>query len=208
MTKQKILYQGAEAKIIKKNYHEKTVVEKKRVSKKYRIKEIDQKLISHRTLEESKLINTSRKTGISVPIIYDINLFDGIITMEYIDGKKIKELISFFDEKKREYICKKIGENIAKLHLNDIIHGDLTTSNMILSDDRIYFIDFGLGFISSELEDKGVDLHVLMEAFNSTHSEYSDCFTNVLKGYSNIMGKKSEEVKKKIDEIIKRGRYR
>ena len=207
MNKQKIIYQGAEAKIIQKNFHGKTVVEKKRVSKKYRIKKIDKMLISRRTREESKLIIEARKSGVSVPLIYDINLFDGIIIMDYIKGKKIKNLLSSLDKQKRKMLCRKIGENIARLHSNDVIHGDLTTSNMIHSDNQIFFIDFGLGFISPEAEDKGVDLHVLMEAFESTHSEYPDCFNNVLKGYSKIMIH-SEKVVKKIDEIVKRGRYR
>jgi Kae1-associated kinase Bud32 len=208
VTEKTVLYQGAEAHIIKSTFHDKAVVEKKRISKKYRIKEIDQMLISHRTREEAKLIIESRKTGISVPLIYDINLFDGIITMEYIPGEKIKKILSSLDEKERINLCKKIGKNIAKMHLNDIIHGDLTTSNMIFYDDKIFFIDFGLGCKSVEAEDKGVDLHVLMEAFESTHSEFPDCFQNVLKGYKSLMKERSKEVIDKIDDIIRRGRYR
>lgn len=208
MTKKNIIYQGAEAHIIKSKFHNKNVVEKKRVSKKYRIREIDEMLISHRTSEEAKLMSQARQVGVSVPIIYDINLFDGIITMEYIPGEKIKNIISFLNSNEQVNLCKKIGENAARLHLNDIIHGDLTTSNMILSNNNIYFIDFGLGCKSIEVEDKGVDLHVLMEAFESTHSEFPDCFKHVLNGYTCLMKEKSRIVIKKIDEIIKRGRYR
>lgn len=208
MNKKQILYQGAEAQIIKSKLFNKTIVEKKRLSKKYRIKEIDEMLISHRTREEAKLLIDARKTGVAVPIIYDIDLFKGIITMEYIHGEKIKKIIPVLSKKKRIDLCKKIGLNIAKLHINDIIHGDLTTSNMILSDDQIYFIDFGLGCKSVEVEDKGVDLHVLMEAFESTHSKYPDCFQNVLKGYKCLMKDKSKQVVSKIEDIIKRGRYR
>ncbi len=208
MTEKTILYQGAEAHIIKSTYHNITVVEKKRISKKYRIKEIDQILISHRSREEAKLILESRKTGVNVPIIYDINLFKGVITMEYIPGEKIKKILGRLNEKERINLCKRIGKNIARLHLNNIIHGDLTTSNMILYNDKIFFIDFGLGCKSVESEDKGVDLHVLMEAFESTHSEFPDCFQNVLKGYKDLMKDKSKEVIDKIDDIIKRGRYR
>ena len=78
---------------------------------------------------------------------------------------------------------------------------------MILIDEKIHFIDFGLGEINCEIEAKGVDLHVLMEAIESTHSKYSNCFEYVLEGY-----KKDKKMQiiviKKIEDIVKRGRYR
>jgi Kae1-associated kinase Bud32 len=79
---------------------------------------------------------------------------------------------------------------------------------MILMDDKIHFIDFGLGEKNSEIEAKGVDLHVLMEAIESTHSQYSNCFDYVLEGYKNELKDNANLVIKKIEEIVKRGRYR
>jgi len=184
------------------------VVQKKRVQKAYRIKDIDDRLISFRTKEEVKLITGARLQGVSVPIIYDVDLEDGIITMEYIEGKRVKDILNELREGERARICKKIGVNIAKLHNNDIIHGDLTTSNMILFDDRIFFIDFGLGEKNDEMESKGVDLHVLMEAIESTHSRHADCFDYVLDGYKKELKEDADLVVKKIEEIVKRGRYR
>ena len=208
MTKEKIIYQGAEAKICKSKYMDYDVVEKRRISKSYRIKEIDKQLISSRTREEAKLMIEARKYGVSVPIIYDIDLEKGIITMDYIKGNRVKDILNSLKEEERASICKKIGENIAKMHNNDIIHGDITTSNMILMDDMIHFIDFGLGEKNSEIEAKGVDLHVLMEAINSTHSKYSKCFDYVLDGYKKELKNDANLVIRKIDEIVKRGRYR
>jgi Kae1-associated kinase Bud32 len=208
VTKEKIIYQGAEAKICKSKYMNYDVVEKRRISKSYRIKEIDKQLISSRTREEAKLMIEARKYGVSVPIIYDVNLEKGIITMDYIKGNRIKDILNNLNEEERAIICKKIGENIARLHNNDIIHGDITTSNMILLDDMIHFIDFGLGEKNSEIEAKGVDLHVLMEAINSTHSKYSNCFDYVLDGYKKELKNDANLVIRKIDEIVKRGRYR
>ena len=98
--------------------------------------------------------------------------------------------------------------SIGRLHRHNIIHGDITTSNMIIDDDRIHFIDFGLGCINDENEAKGVDLHVLMEAFNSTHSSHPDCFGYVLEGYKKEYPSHAQAVIKKIDDIVKRGRYR
>lgn len=203
-----VIYQGAEAKICLSKYMGYKVVEKRRLKKKYRIKNIDDKLISSRTKGETKLISDSRKQGVSVPIIYDVDLDQGIITMEYIEGERIKDIFNDLTEKDRISICRLIGESIARLHNADIIHGDITTSNMILYCERIYFIDFGLGEISNEIETKGVDLHVLMEAIESTHSKYSNYFKYVLEGYKKELKDDADLIIKKIDEIVKRGRYR
>ena len=105
-------------------------------------------------------------------------------------------------------LCEKIGTSIACLHNNDIIHGDITTSNILIDSEKITFIDFGLGEKNSEVESKGVDLHVLMEAIESTHSQYSQCFKYVLDGYKKEYKKNAKTVISKIDEIVKRGRYR
>ena len=107
-------------------------------------------------------------------------------------------------------MSKHIGELIGRLHLNDIVHGDLTTSNMILtSSGKVVFVDFGLGEKTVELEQKGVDLHLLKRVFQSTHFSYlEECFNAVLEGYSKIVGKeKLKKVLVKIREIESRGRY-
>ena len=208
MIKKDIIYKGAEAEICVSKYMNYNVVEKRRVHKSYRIDYIDEKLISSRTREEAKLMIEARNKGVSVPIIYDVDLVNGIITMEYLKGKRVKDILNNLSEKKRQTLCKKIGESIARFHNNDIIHGDITTSNMILLDDKVHFIDFGLGEKNSEIESKGVDLHVLMEALESTHSKYSDCFKYVLEGYKKELKDDANQVIKKIDDIVKRGRYR
>jgi TP53 regulating kinase-like protein len=208
VTKDIILYQGAEAKICKTEYMGFDVVQKRRINKSYRIKNIDDRLISYRTKEEAKLMMEARNYGVSVPTIFDVDLEKGIITMDYLNGKRIKDILNDLNEEERARICKKIGENIAKFHNNDIIHGDITTSNMILLDDKIHFIDFGLGEKNSEIETKGVDLHVLMEAIESTHSKYSNCFNYVLEGYKKELKEDANLVIRKIEEIVKRGRYR
>ena len=208
MTKDTIIYQGAEAKICKTEYMGFDVVQKRRLKKSYRIKNIDERLISYRTKEEAKLMMEARNYGVSIPTIYDVDLEKGIITMDYLAGKRIKDILNDLSEVKRAEICKKIGESIAKFHNNDIIHGDITTSNMILLDNKIHFIDFGLGEKSSEIEVKGVDLHVLMEAIESTHSKYSNCFDYVLMGYKKELKDDANLIIKKIEEIVKRGRYR
>mgnify|MGYP006297182455 FL=1 len=208
MTDQKILYQGAEAKIIKSTYLGYDAVIKKRVQKRYRIKEIDQVLIQSRTKQEAKVISLSRSHGVSVPIIYDVDLTSGSITFEYVKGKRIKDIFDSIPAVQRKKLCYQIGSQIGLLHNAEIIHGDLTTSNMILSDNKVYFIDFGLSEITTEIEKRGVDLHLLMQALESTHSSHANFFSYVLNAYAETYNENAALVKEKIDDIVKRGRYR
>jgi TP53 regulating kinase-like protein len=130
--------------------------------------------------------------------------------MEYIEGRQVKQLIDHVTPQERQKLCQEIGQLVGRLHKNGIIHGDLTTSNMIQTPSgKIVFVDFGLGDRSTELEAQGVDLHLLRRALQSTHFGFADeCFLSVLAGYAHEMGEAGKEaVLCKIREIEKRGRY-
>ena len=123
--------------------------------------------------------------------------------MEFIEGKKLSEHLEKLDWKS---ILKQLAETLTKLHNEDIIHGDLTTSNMILKDNLVYLIDFGLGFHSRKIEDKAVDLHLLKQALDAKHfSIFPESFDIILKNYK---AKEHELIIKRIGAIEKRGRYR
>ena len=123
------------------------------------------------------------------------------ITMNHIKGSKVRDVLS----QNPVELCKEIGRKIAKLHKNGIIHADLTTSNMILSDE-IYFINFGLSFFSDKAEDKAVDLHLLDRALESRHFElYPDCWKAVLEGYAKEYNE-SGLVIKRLEKVESRGR--
>ena len=199
-----LIKRGAEAEIYKARWMGREVVIKRRIRKGYRIKELDEEIRKRRTKEEAILMVDARKAGVSVPVIYDVDTVKMEIIMEYIDGKRIKDIIDNESISKQKEICRMIGESVAKMHTNGIIHGDLTTSNMILAD-KLYFIDFGLGMKSFEIEAMGVDMHLLMEAFNAAHLNKS-FFQWVFDAYEENFDM-AREVKKKIEEIIKRGRY-
>ena len=96
------------------------------------------------------------------------------------------------------------------MELNKIIHGDLTTSNMILNENgNIFFIDFGLAEYSNELEKRGIDLLIMKRAFYSTHYSYAGkCFKAVTEGYAKEMGEEVySEVIERVNKIARRGRY-
>ncbi len=209
--KQKILQIGAEAVILKKN---KDVI-KRRVKKSYRFKELDDKIRKRRTRSEAKLLDKASKF-IPIPKIKKVDDESKEIIMEFIQGKKLSEHLEIFSLEKQKEICRQIGKNISRIHNNEIIHGDLTTSNMILVDGKkskdkdkfkIYFIDFGLGFISYRTEDKAVDLHLLRQALEARHfKNWNALFAEVLKGYSN--SKDYEAVLERLKKVEKRGRYK
>jgi len=200
-----LIKRGAEAEIFLSEWMGRKAIIKRRVRKNYRIREIDEELRRQRTKKEALLMAEVRKAGASVPIIYDVDLLDMKITMQYLDGKRIKDCIDDMDSREQRKTCRKIGEGIARIHKSGIVHGDITTSNLILWRDKIYFIDFGLGEKSNEREKQGVDLHLLMEAFKAAH-ENQELFNWVFDAYEKNF-EWAGEVRKKVEEIAGRGRY-
>jgi Kae1-associated kinase Bud32 len=125
--------------------------------------------------------------------------------MPFVEGNKLSE--SLDDLRNWKEVCQTIGRNIAKLHDADIIHGDLTTSNMILREGEVIFIDFGLGFQNGRIEDKAVDLYLIKEALEAKHfKRFEEYFAAVLEGYK--LSKSWKEVLKRLEKVEKRGRYK
>lgn len=90
--------------------------------------------------------------------------------MEYIVGIKLKDHINKSNKEEAENIIKLLALIIKKLHSFNIIHGDLTTSNMIYQEDgSIVLLDFGLSTMNGSVEDKAVDLYLFERAFVATH---------------------------------------
>jgi len=205
-----LLKKGAEANLYLINWHGKNAVIKIRKTKKYRPEALDTQIRSYRTSHEAQLLHQTKKSGVTTPLVYMVNVPESSIIMEYIDGVQVKQHINKISRNDREKICLKIGEIIGKLHKENLVHGDLTTSNMILDNQgTIFLVDFGLGEKSVELEAKGVDLHLLKRALQSTHFTFWEtCFNDILTGYRSVLGDKfTEKVYEKIREIERRGRY-
>ena len=181
------IYLGGEAEVrIYEN-----VVEKIRRPKRYRHPKLDEILRKSRTKTEAKIISLARRQGVPTPIILDIE--GDKIVMERIKGKPVKEAMS-------PEISREIGRLVAKMHRVGIIHGDITPMNMILSDDRIYFVDFGLAFIEDRVEPKGVDLHVYFESLKASFDNWEELKKAFIEGYREEY-EKAEEVLQRAEEI-------
>ena len=211
-----LIAKGAESDIVKGKWFdgfddydfETDVITKKRLKKTYRIPEIDNKIRKLRTKSEARILSHVKNSGILTPIIYDVDIHDKNITMEYIKGNTVKDIIDDLSYNKRKELSFKIGEYISLMHEMDIIQGDLTTSNMIINKNGdLVFIDFGLSYYSNLLEDKADDLLVLKKSIKSVDYNVSlETFNWILDAYlensSNPL-----EFRNKIDEIEHRGRY-
>ncbi|KCZ72249.1 Kae1-associated kinase Bud32 [Candidatus Methanoperedens nitroreducens] len=188
-----IIASGAEAVI---TLEENTII-KTRVQKRYRLKEIDEALRRDRTRTEARLISEARRCGVPTPIIRDITDFE--IKMEYINGAALKNVIT-------PLLCEQAGELIGRLHTCGIVHGDLTTSNILLKDGKLYLIDFGLAYLDKTLEARGVDIHVLFQTFESTHENHEELIEAFKRGYFRTFSNASEVIER-VKEIESRGRY-
>jgi len=144
--KTRLLSKGAEASLFLTEWHGRKALLKVRVPKRYRPPELDLQIRSYRTSHEPQLMHEAKAAGVPTPLIYQVNVPDATIIMEYIEGKQIKQHLNKASKQERKKLCVKIGELVGKLHREGLIHGDLTTSNMILSsENKIFFVDFGLG---------------------------------------------------------------
>lgn len=194
-----IISQGAEAILQKKG----DKLYKIRIPKTYRIKEIDEKLRKSRTKREEKILKKAKELGINVPEIFKSNDKYTII-MQFIESLRLRDRIENKTAGEKE--LKIIGEWIAKIHDANIIHGDLTTSNILMTkENKLYLIDFGLSITSQKIEDRAVDIHLLEQALESTHYKIKDeLFDSFLKGYQ--LSKNYDEVMKRLNVVRSRGR--
>jgi TP53 regulating kinase-like protein len=209
-----ILRQGAEAKLYIGSYRGQQCLVKERFSKKYRLEVLDNSLTKSRINGERRASERCQKAGILVPKIIHVDIEDRKIYMEYFEHAiTAKDFIieAEKDNEKLKELTKRIGNAVGKMHTNNIIHGDLTTSNMLINkneaDYDMIMIDFGLSSYSMSNEDKGVDLYVLERALISTHSTLPHLFEDILAFYKET-NPKSEETIKKFEEVRARGRKR
>jgi len=204
---EKLIHKGAEAEIYYGHWYGKEAIFKIRKPKTYREKSLDSRLRTSRTIREASLLSEAKKVGVSTPVVYYVDQMAGEIVLQYVPGKNVKELIYSMGDKMHE-IFLNIGQYIALLHRNDLIHGDLTTSNFILGE-RLVLIDFGLAFRSSRLEDKAIDLHLIKEVIWGSHAVVAESlFQSILDGYNEVIEEKFMRVLlDRIKTIESRRRY-
>lgn len=204
--------QGAEAKLYTGTFLGRPAMVKERFSKKYRHPELDAQLTRDRLKGEVRSLVRCKTIGVRTPDVYLADQETSVIVMERLtEHMTCRDFIHRHLESDRERMLSlgsAIGGAVSRLHRNGIVHGDLTTSNLLVKDngEDLCVIDFGLGFAEGTAEDKGVDLYVLERAMISTHPRTEFIFEKVLEEYKKTKG--AQEVIKKFEEIRMRGRKR
>ena len=206
---EKLIRKGAEASIYLSKWFEFSAIRKERLPKHYRQKALDDAIRTQRTLREALLIAKSREAGVPTPLIYFVDPKKAEIIMQNLEGKRLKEIFLEDGMTLKKNLAREAGRMVAKLHSAGIVHGDLTTSNFIFYDDKLYLIDFGLASQSTKFEDMGVDLKLIKEVLNSAHyTEFQKLYPQIVAGYEEFAGKeRMKKVLAVVSEIEKRGRY-
>ncbi len=201
-----VVARGAEAILYLEKQKGKTILVKDRIKKGYRIPVLDEKIRAKRTKREAKMLSKAARVGVTVPNV--LGLEKSSIRMDFIKGKTVKDSLNDLPEKERVCVSKMIGEIASFLHKSGMVHGDLTTSNIILKSEKLYLIDFGLGKFSQKVEDQAVDLFLLYEALKAAHYKYlNETWQNILKIYKQNYSN-APQVLKRFEKISLRRRYK
>lgn len=197
---------GAEAEVETSSWLARPVVAKRRVPKTYRDPRLDDRIRRERTRTEAALLAKARRAGVPVPVVYDVDHGEHTLRMQRIPGPTLRDVLKERPDEAARWLTQ-WGQHVGRLHTAGLVHGDLTSSNAIVHDDRLVLLDFGLAQRSAELEDHGVDLVLVERTLQSTHPTTADAwFRRFLDGYgrSNPDG---DRVVKRMHEIRGRARY-
>ena len=185
---------GAEAVLEKITFLGVLAVEKFRVEKGYRAPELDKQIRSGRTKREARLLARAKEAGVLCPAVLSVGEF--YIRMKFLDGEMLYHAL-----RKREISTKELSDAakiLVKLHSKDIIHGDYTPANLMNTEDGMAVIDFGLGCISPDVEDKATDIVMMKKALGTGGAAF-------VSAYEKAGGKAA--VVRMVPEIENRARY-
>ena len=188
----RIFSEGAEAKLYSVRIYGHDALVKTRLQKKYRVRELDVSLRKNRTRREARVMQRLSSAGIGSPKVIAVGAFS--ICMEKLNGRPLKDIHA------ASSVYEKAGTLLAKMHMNDVVHGDFTPANMLVYKGVPQVIDFGLSEISKELEGKAIDLLLMKRAIGKRE------YAAFEKGYRRALPQ-AKEVLSKLAEIELRGRY-
>jgi Kae1-associated kinase Bud32 len=200
-----LIFLGAEAEVRHSTFLGVPSVQKRRVVKAYRHPELDARIRRERTRAESQLLAEARAAGVPVPRVLDVHLAEATLELEAIEGQTLRERIER-DAESATPLCRAFGALVAQLHAAGLVHGDLTTSNVLVRGDELVLLDFGLAQRSADVEDRGVDLHLVERTFESSHPGRPELHRAFLEGYRSSF-QEAGPILQRTEEIKERGRY-
>jgi TP53 regulating kinase-like protein len=205
----RLIYRGAEADIIKGEWQGLDVVYKVRKPLEYRLPILDGAIRQHRTLREAEMIHQAKKAGVDAPCLYHVDPASATLVMEFVSGDRLRDLIGRISTVELAQVFFMFGRDVARLHASGIMHGDLTTANVVRRGKSLVFIDFGLSMRSERLEDHAVDIRLIKETVEGAHSDFAlEALEAFYKGYSTLVGEtRFRQVMRQLQNIERRGRY-
>jgi TP53 regulating kinase-like protein len=205
----RLIYKGAEADIIRGDWQGLDAVFKVRNPLGYRLKVMDDAIRRQRTIHEADIIHSARAAGVQAPFLYHVDVPAATLVMEFVDGDRVKDIVGAAPRDMVEGIFEDFGRSVARLHSSGIMHGDLTTANVVKRGRELVFIDFGLAVRTFKLEDHAVDLRLIKETLVGAHSPIAPYALEALfRGYTKGVGPaRSRAAFKQLQNIERRGRY-
>jgi len=205
----RLLYKGAEADVVLGDWQGLEAVFKVRKPLTYRLQVLDEAIRRHRTVHEAEMIHLAKKAGVASPFLYNVDIQSSTLAMQFVRGERVKDMVASLSSSELDRMFFEFGQNVAKLHRFGIMHGDLTTANVVRSGGRLVFVDFGLSVRTTRLEDHAVDLRLIKETLVGAHPDVSARALDALnRGYASVVGPaRSRAVLKQLQNIERRGRY-
>jgi TP53 regulating kinase and related kinases len=203
----RLLYRGAEADLIQGDWQGLDAVYKVRKPLRYRLPVLDEEIRRQRTLHEAEMIHQAKNAGVSTPYLYDVDPPASTLVMEYVKGSRLKDVIAMAGG--TDEVFNEFGRNVGLLHRAGIMHGDLTTANVVRRSGTLVFVDFGLSIRTERLEDHAVDLRLIKETLLGAHPEVAArAMDSLNRGYAGVLGPaRSRAVFRQLLSIERRGRY-
>lgn len=205
----RLLYRGAEADIFLGMWSGRAAIFKVRKRLLYRIEGLDRTIRRQRTLHEAGMIADAKAAGVETPFLYFLSEPEATLVMEYVAGTRMKDAVSSLRGREAARLFHLLGSAVARLHAAGIMHGDVTTANVIIRDGKLVFIDFGLSIHSTRTEDHAVDLRLIKETITGAHASLAGPGTEALfEGYREVVGSRvMASVQRQLRGIERRGRY-
>jgi TP53 regulating kinase and related kinases len=205
----RLLYRGAEADILLGTWLGRNAVYKVRKRLHYRLPQLDLEIRRKRTAHEAAMLHASKLAGVESPALFCLDTGRSTIVMEQVEGPRMKDSIDSLGPRGLSDAFESLGAGVATLHASGIVHGDVTTANVILRAGGVVFLDFGLASRTRRLEDHAVDLRLIKETLVGAHAGLAETALDALfAGYSSVSGdSRLAEVRRQLRSIERRGRY-
>lgn len=206
---EQLIHRGAEADILLGRWSGRKAVYKVRKPLPYRLPALDSAIRHQRTVHEAEMLHRAKEAGVPAPFLYFVDPTAATMVMEFVEGRRLKEVAETAKKGGVLRHFEALGSEVARLHLAGLMHGDITTANVLVRDRELVLVDFGLSTHSLRLEDHAVDLRLIKETLTGAHSAIAvPAFEALKAGYSSVAGAaRLEAVARQLKDIERRGRY-